>query len=214
MARSAMTPRIVLPLSQAFRIAWLSLRVRWQRSLVVASSLIFSIAFFAYLYTKQSLLAGGLEGAQGIRAQLFSGDGVTGASTRDLWLLMMSLLICLVGITNAQLMAVTERFREIGTFKCLGALDRFVVTILLLESCYYGVGGGIAGSSLGTLTAWAVVTMGGGSECTLGAPSFVLTIESVILSVIISVVLSVLGVVYPAFMAAKMAPYLALRREY
>ena len=46
----------------------------------------------------------------------------------------MSLLVCTVGITNSMLMAVTERFKEIGTMKCLGALDSFVVVLFMLES--------------------------------------------------------------------------------
>ncbi len=52
---------------------------------------------------------------------------------RMIWLVVMSLLVCTVGITNSMLMAVTERFKEIGTMKCLGALDSFVVLLFLLE---------------------------------------------------------------------------------
>ena len=39
---------------------------------------------------------------------------------RQIWLVIMALLVCTVGITNAMLMSVAERFREIGTMKCLG----------------------------------------------------------------------------------------------
>ena len=41
------------------------------------------------------------------------------SARRNLWLVTLSLLVCIVGITNAMLMSVTERFREIGTMKCL-----------------------------------------------------------------------------------------------
>jgi len=52
---------------------------------------------------------------------------------------ILSLLVCAVGIVNAQLMAVTERFREIGTMKCLGALDRFVLRLFILEAGMQGL---------------------------------------------------------------------------
>jgi putative ABC transport system permease protein len=56
-----------------------------------------------------------------------------------------------VGIVNAQLMAVTERFREIGTMKCLGALDRFILRLFLLEAGMQGVVGAMAGAMMGAM---------------------------------------------------------------
>ena len=49
------------------------------------------------------------------------------------------------------LMAVTERFQEIGTMKCLGALDRFVVRLFLLESGFQGLAGALIGALIGCL---------------------------------------------------------------
>ena len=46
-----------------------------------------------------------------------------GIQERMLWLILVSMVVCAVGIANAMLMSVTERFREIATLKCLGALD-------------------------------------------------------------------------------------------
>ena len=66
-----------------------------------------------------------------------------GISTKDIWLIIMSLIVCVVGIANSMLMAVTERFQEIGTMKCLGALDRFVVRLFLLESGFQGLSGAL-----------------------------------------------------------------------
>ena len=48
---------------------------------------------------------------------------------KERWILFLSLLVCVVGIVNTQLMAVADRFREIGTMKCLGALDRFILRL-------------------------------------------------------------------------------------
>src|SRR5207249_10667555 len=65
------------------------------------------------------------------------------------WLIGMALLVAFVGILNAMLMSVTERFREIGTMKCLGALDGFIVKLFLIESLFQGVVGTIIGVLVG-----------------------------------------------------------------
>ena len=70
---------------------------------------------------------------------------------KQLWLVSIGLLVAVIGITNAMLMSVTERFREIGTMKCLGALDRFIVEILLFESAFLGLIGSCIGCVVGTL---------------------------------------------------------------
>ena len=70
---------------------------------------------------------------------------------RTYWLVVMSLLVCTVGITNSMLMAVTERFKEIGTMKCLGALDKFVVTLFILESGMMGIVASLLGWVVGFL---------------------------------------------------------------
>ena len=57
----------------------------------------------------------------------------------------MSLLVCFVGITNSMLMSVTERYKEIGTLKCLGALDNFIVKLFLIESGLLGFFGSLGG---------------------------------------------------------------------
>jgi ABC-type lipoprotein release transport system permease subunit len=87
---------------------------------------------------------------------------VQAAKNRETWLVIMSLLVCAVGITNSMLMAVTERFREIGTMKCLGALDLFVVELFLLESGLMGVIAAAAGWSDSALYSSLVGSTGGG----------------------------------------------------
>jgi hypothetical protein len=74
-------------------------------------------------------------------------------ATRQTWLVVMSLLMSTVGISNSMLMAVTERYKEIGTMKCLGALDSFVVKLFFLEAGMLGV----VASAIGFLIGWGLV---------------------------------------------------------
>ena len=55
------------------------------------------------------------------------------------------------GISNAMLMSITERFREIATMKCLGATDGFILKQFLIEAAIQGVVGGTAGMLIGML---------------------------------------------------------------
>jgi len=131
---------------------------------------------------------------------------------RDYWLISLALLVCFVGIVNAMLMSVTERFREIGTMKCLCALDSFIVKLFLLESVFQGAVGTFIGIVLGTLLsiirAWFVY----GSVIFRFFP-----IGGVITAILIAqatgVLLSVIAAVFPARAAARMQPVDALRAE-
>src|SRR5204863_933204 len=73
---------------------------------------------------------------------------ITNDRIQTRWLLGLALLVAFVGILNAMLMSVTERFREIGTMKCLGAHDSFTIKLFLIESLFQGV----VGTVLGILT--------------------------------------------------------------
>jgi putative ABC transport system permease protein len=76
-------------------------------------------------------------------------------ATRQTWLVVMSLLLSAVGIANSMLMAVAERFREIGTMKCLGALDSFIVKLFFIEAGLMG----IVASLVGFVVGWGLVSL-------------------------------------------------------
>src|SRR5688500_20236848 len=90
-----------------------------------------------------------------------------GSADRLLWLVCTSLVMCLVGVTNSMLMSVTERFREIGTIKCLGASDSFIVKVFFLEAVLLGVIGSFSGSLLGTLLMGVYLRFAGGAPAAI-----------------------------------------------
>ncbi len=132
---------------------------------------------------------------------------------RDIWIIVISLLVTVIGIANAMLMSVTERFREIGTMKCLGALSGFVRRMFLIESAIMGLAGGIVGAIGGILfsilaylfTYGPTLVFAGVSSNFVGLIGFGLT------SVVVGVVLSMIAALYPANVASKMIPAVALR---
>jgi hypothetical protein len=141
------------------------------------------------------------------------GDVATwGFSGRTIWLLVVSFLVCVVGIANAMLMSVTERFREIATMKCLGATDGFIMINFVLESCIQGVAGGVIGTVLGLLLG---SLRGAGMYGWIALANYpvgeVLTAAGV--SLVAGVVISALAAVYPAWVAARLAPMEAMRIE-
>ncbi len=109
-------------------------------------------------------------------------------------------------------MAVTERFREIGTMKCLGALDRFILRLFLLEAGIQGLIGSGAGAIAGGVFALInfFLRFGTVSITTLSWTQAGLSVAG---ATLIGCVLSLVGVMYPAIVAARMQPVEAMRVE-
>jgi len=138
--------------------------------------------------------------------------GLEGITGKQWWLIILALLVCAVGIVNAMLMSVTERFREIGTMKCLGALDSFVIKLFLIESSLQGMTGTIFGVVVGSMLtlAWSLVSFRlWVIEYFPGRDVF----KFALLSFLIGSFLSVAGAVAPALKAANMQPVDAMRVE-
>jgi len=138
--------------------------------------------------------------------------GFLGFPVRTMWLLVVSFVVCVVGIVNAMLMSVTERFQEIATMKCLGATDGFIMLNFILESVMQGIAGGVIGTALGfvlgTLRGWArygQIAMEHFPLLDMGTAA--------LLSLGIGVAVSALAAVYPAWVAARLAPMEAMRIE-
>jgi len=132
------------------------------------------------------------------------------ARYRMLWIVGVALLITVGCIANAMLMSVTERFREIGTMKCLGALSSFVVKLFLIESLLMGLVGAVLGVLLGV--AFPLLAYG----YTFGLMKVLAAVDLGTLGlygalcVLAGVVLAIVAAIYPARVAAKMVPAAAL----
>ena len=130
---------------------------------------------------------------------------------RNTWIVIISLVVTVIGISNAMLISVTERFREIATMKCLGALSRFIRVLFLIEASIVGLAGAIAGSILGiafSLFMYGLVYEWG---LVFASLDFGILIEYLGLSLVAGVVLSIAAAIYPAHIASSMVPADALR---
>jgi len=130
---------------------------------------------------------------------------------RSIWIIVISLLVTTIGICNAMLLSVTERFREIGTMKCLGALSSFIRRLFVVESLIVGAIGTVLGIILGTLVPIAVDASSYGLGMVLGGirwPQFLLYAA---IAFAAGVTLSTLAALYPARIASRMVPAAALR---
>lgn len=211
---------IALPFRKSLEIAFQSIRVRFFRSLVTTMSLVLAVAFLCYMRAcndlAQAVLAvGDIDSYQVLIKAGY--DVVPGAdsittSAKQRWIVTLSLLVCIVGIINAQLMSVTERFREIGTMKCLGALDRFVVRLFVLEALMQGLAGSLTGALLGVVVATITSALDLGVLVLRSFPWSAIAL-SMLISIVVGTGLSLLGVIYPAIIAARMQPVEAMRQE-
>ena len=117
----------------------------------------------------------------------------------------ISLLVGGIGIMNIMLASVTERTREIGIRRAIGASRQVVIRQFLIEAIILTVTGGFIGIGFGIVVPLAV-------EVFAGMPTRV-PLYSIVLSLGISVLIGVLFGLYPAWKASQLDPIRALRHE-
>lgn len=215
--------QITLPWREAARISYRNVTMRLGRAMITGAGIVLGIAFLTSVWTakvaQEGITAYEARSATAIgtdEAALAPGAEEAEAeerarAARQTWLVVMSLMVSAVGITNSMLMSVTERFREIGTMKCLGALDEFIVRLFLIESVVLGFLGSLVGALVGhgvMLLVYVAKQSGVAAMMNWGE-----MLMYIVIALGIGVVLSLVAAVPPAMRAARMPPAAALATE-
>ena len=118
---------------------------------------------------------------------------------------IIAAIVAGVGIINTMLMSVMERTKEIGTLKAVGWTNTNVMSMIILESAFIGIIGGIIGIAFGYFCSFMLGYLG-------GVPTYV-TLTTIIESFVFAIVIGIVGGAYPAYVASKLDPIEALRSE-
>ena len=118
----------------------------------------------------------------------------------------ISLLVGGIGIMNIMLVSVTERTREIGLRKAVGAKRADVLIQFLIEAMVLAAVGGIIGVTLGWGLARTVSTLFGEFQAVVGA-------DAVITSLVVATAVGLFFGIFPAYRASRLNPFDALRYE-
>lgn len=117
----------------------------------------------------------------------------------------ISLLVGGIGIMNIMLASVTERTREIGIRRAIGAKRKQIITQFLIETAVLSMIGGLIGIGLGVFIPMLITYFA-------GMPT-IITAGSIILPLAISLAVGIIFGLYPAIRAAQVDPIVALRHE-
>lgn len=141
------------------------------------------------------------------------GDFTAGFGSAISSIALVALLVGSVGIITTMYTAVTERTREIGVMKAIGARDRNVLALFLAEAAIIGIIGASIGLVVGVLGGYGVLSLFGSSllPAVEVTPSYPWSDLARVWA--ISLGLSVAAGLYPAWKASKLSPIVALRRE-
>ena len=193
------TGKIKLPFKEVLALSIKNIRRRFTRAAISIVTIVLGTSFLTFLTMISIIFRQYAEAGISVEAYQY-------------WLAFISLLLCVVSITNSMIIAVYERYKEIGILKCLGALDRHVLLLFFMESTVMGLLGGVLGFVCGSITAVVIYGFQLGFTLILKIPIFEL-LFCFGLSVIVAFGISIGATMYPAYKIAKSKPAEAFRVE-
>ncbi|MDR3559803.1 MAG: ABC transporter permease [Candidatus Pacebacteria bacterium] len=122
----------------------------------------------------------------------------------------ISLIVGGVGIMNIMLIAVTQRIREVGLRKAVGAKNSDVQTQFLIESVFISLLGGIIGIVIGVVVSFLVSVV---AQALSYSWPFLVSWQSIVVATLVSMAIGIVFGLYPARKASRISPMEALRYE-
>jgi len=124
----------------------------------------------------------------------------------------IALVVASIGIMNTMLTSVMERTREIGIMKAIGATNKDIMSIFIIEGLLLSLVGGLSGIILGILGSQGVAVLLSNMGSMLPLEP-VITFMAIALGLSVSMIVGVISSLYPAWKAARMSPIEAVRYE-
>ena len=122
---------------------------------------------------------------------------------------MIALIVGAIGVMNMMFMSVSNRIKEIGIMKSIGATNQQIMMIFLMEALLIGVIGGVLGALLGVGVALLSEIIARELEFTLNAS---ITIELISFAILFAGAVGIISGVLPAIYASRLDPVEAIRK--
>lgn len=140
--------------------------------------------------------------------KIYSSLFIINLNEYQLWVSIISIIVCIITIFNSMLISVAERYKEIGVMKCLGAKNSLVMKLFITEALLIGVSGGFSGFIIAFVFTSPLLFIQFGFLLPLPSYLYIFTT-----SIFLAITISIIATIYPAYYASKINPVEALRYE-